>query len=357
MTGFASVTAAGVLQGLPGPDWSVPLQLVSQWPTNGPRRACLVPPFRAADVVPGLRARRMDRLSVWAMVSAALALKEAGIEASSPDAARTGVVCGSALGCLDRTQEFLAAVVQNAAKADPILFPETLPNLVPGHVACKHGMRGPNLTVMAGALSGDVALVEAAAILAAGAADRVLVLAGDCLTRPVYEFYEAAGILDPACLDAGPSDVAPGRRQRVPGEGLVACVLETAESAAARGAPILGRYLGGWIGAIGRVRLGEAGAKAPLAAAGPAIYEEAGAQGEARGPASVDSDSCGMTMAAGRRLAQGSAVGLFGGTGLWNVAEALALCRASGARVVLATNVDTCRLQAAAIRVAGSVHP
>ena len=87
---------------------------------------------------------------------------------------------------------------------------------------------------MAGALSGETAIIEAAAILAAGAADRILVLAGDCLTRPLYHYYEAAGVLDPACFDADTPEVPPERRHRVPGEGLVACLLETEESAAAR---------------------------------------------------------------------------------------------------------------------------
>ena len=166
ITGFASVTSKGVQRGLPEAGPTIPLQLITQWPTSGPRRACLVPPFRVTDVVPGLRTRRMDRLSVWAMVSASLVFESAGIASSAVDADRTGVVCGSALGCLDRTQEFLAAVAQNSAKADPILFPETLTNQVAGHVARNFGVRGPNLTVIAGAISGETALIEAAAILA-----------------------------------------------------------------------------------------------------------------------------------------------------------------------------------------------
>lgn len=359
ITGFASITSSGVQRSLPETGPAIPPQLITQWPTPGPRRACLVPPFRVTDVVPGLRARRMDRLSVWALVSGSLVFQAAGIGPSAIDADRTGVVCGSALGCLDRTQEFLAAVAQNSAKADPILFPETLANLVAGHVARNFGVRGPNLTVMAGAISGETALIEAAALLAAGAADRMLVLAGDCLTRPLYEYYEATGVLDPACFHADPQDVAPERRHRVPGEGLVACLLETEESAATRNPQVLGRYLGGWIGAVDprerRQAMADEPLPGPFTIEGPALFESAAGRTDAETWLAPGSERSSVMAASVRPLARGSRVGLFGGAGLWNVGEALARARMSTADAILATNVDACRTQASAILVAGEV--
>jgi len=357
VTGFASVTSAGVQRSLPETGPAIPPRLITQWPTPGPRRACLVPPFRVTDVVPGLRVRRMDRLSVWALVSGSLVFQAARIDPSAVDANRTGIVFGSALGCLDRTQEFLAAVAQNSAKADPILFPETLPNLVAGHAARNFGVRGPNLTVMGGTISGETALIEAAAILTAGAADRILVLAGDCLTRPLYEYYEAAGVLDPACFGADPPDVAPERRHRVPGEGLVACLLETEESAATRNPQILGRYLGGWIGAVDpreRRRAGEGESlPGPFTIDGPALFESAADRTDAETWLAPGAEGPSVIAAAGCLLARGSHVGVFGGVGLWNVGEALARARMATTDTILATNVDACRTQAAAILVAG----
>ncbi len=356
ITGFASVTSRGVQRSLPESGPAIPPRLITQWPTSGPRWACLVPPFRAVDIVPGLRTRRMDRLSAWALVCGSLVFESAGIDPSVTDPDRTGVVCGSALGCLDRTQEFLAAVAQNSAKADPILFPETLANMVPGHVASHFGLKGPNLTVMAGALSGETAIMEAAAILASGAADRILVLAGDCLTRPLYHYYEAAGVLDPACFDADTPEVPPERRHRVPGEGLVACLLETEESAAARNAAVLGRYVGGWIGAIRppeqRPLRKDDLRPGPFAFDGPALFESAADRldSDAGMPSGVDLP--GIPAAALRPLARGSQVGLFGGAGLWNIGEALIRARVSTAGSILATNVEACRSQAAATCVA-----
>jgi hypothetical protein len=52
-----------------------------------------------------------------------------------------------------------------------------------------------------------------------------IVLAGDTLTRAVYEWYEAAGLLSPACYSSEP--VADGSGF-VPSEGVAALVLEPA---------------------------------------------------------------------------------------------------------------------------------
>jgi 3-oxoacyl-(acyl-carrier-protein) synthase len=210
---------------------------------------------------------------------------------------------------------------------------------------------------MAGALSGETALIEAAALLAAGAADRMLVVAGDCLTRPLYEYYEAKGVLDPACFPADPHDVALPRLHRVPGEGLVACLLETEESAAARTPRVLGRYLGGWVGAVDpqacRHAAAHDAAAGPFAFDGPALFESATGRMAAEAWVAPGSDRSGVMAAAVRLLEGGSRVGLFGGAGLWNVGDALARAHGSTASAILATNVDTCRAQGSAILVAG----
>ncbi len=64
ITGIGSVSPFGPLAGLIPPRSLEPRAI--PWATGGLRRAFLVDPFRAADVVPGLKTRRLDRLSAWA---------------------------------------------------------------------------------------------------------------------------------------------------------------------------------------------------------------------------------------------------------------------------------------------------
>jgi beta-ketoacyl synthase-like protein len=361
VTGFASVSASGPACGLPPlADRAAP-GLIERWPTARPRRAHLVPAFRPADVVPGLRTRRMDRLSAWALVGSALAFKDAGVDSESLSGDRTAVVSGTAFGCLDLTDEFQGALSTNASQAPPILFPETLSNLPASHVARQYGLRGPNLTLSAGRVSGEAALLQAVSLLRSGEADRALVLAGDTLNRALFEWYEAASLLVPAC--SGESTAAPvrGRRRIVPGEGLAACLLETREAAVARGGRAHGRYRAGWLGPLHETSeasirleaedlllrmLGESSREevALVAASecGPSWMSGlARANGEARRPEGVDV-----------RMLPGGDFGEFGGSGLRQLGVALArLPEIERGLVMVAGPVDP-RTQAAAILLA-----
>jgi hypothetical protein len=60
-------------------------------------------------------------------------------------------------------------------------------------------------------------------LLRHGQADAAIVVAGDTLTRAVYEWYETAGLLSPACYNAQPVPEAAGF---IPSEGVAALVLE-----------------------------------------------------------------------------------------------------------------------------------
>ena len=213
ITGLGSVGPCGAVSGpLHGP---VPVpSVVTAWPTAGPRHALPAAPFRTADVLPKVNARRLDRLSKWSLAAAALALRDAGLDLSAVSASRTAVVSAIGLGCLDLTEAYLGSAHEHGwQQTDPIYFPETLGNVPAAHVARVFGCLGTNLTVGSRGAAAETALLTAASLLRVGQADRVLVLAGDLLTRGLFDWYEAAGRL---------SD----ERGFVPSEGVAAMVLE-----------------------------------------------------------------------------------------------------------------------------------
>jgi hypothetical protein len=216
VTGFSSISTSGPVRGLPALAAPAEPQPITRWSTPGPRRAFLVPPFRPTDFVPDLRTRRMDRLSVWALLGSALALQDAGIEAEALDRSRTAVVCGTAYGCLDLTEEFLGALSTNASQAPPILFPETLANLPGSHIARHFGITGPNLTLSAGHVSGEAALLQAVSLLSRRCGS-CLVLAG---TRSAGRSTSgmAASLLAPVCWRAASAPAA-GRPRSCPARG------------------------------------------------------------------------------------------------------------------------------------------
>ena len=225
ITGIGSVSPHGPLAGLIPPRSAEP-ESITAWTTSGLRRAFLVKPFRPASVVPGLKTRRLDRLSAWALVASSLAIQDAGIDLSQVDRSRVAVVFGTGLGCAELTEAFFQSAAANGwSGTDPSPFPEGLANSPASHVALWHELRGPNITVGSKGVSGECALIQAASLLRHGQADLVVVLAGDTLTRAVYEWYEVAGLLSPACYNAGPVLEDGGF---VPSEGVAALVLEPA---------------------------------------------------------------------------------------------------------------------------------
>ena len=223
ITGIGSVSPYGPLAGLI-PPCAVEPEAITAWPTSGLRRAFLVKPFRPASVVPGLKTRRLDRLSAWALVASSLAIQDAGIDLSQEDRSRVAVVFGTGLGCAELTEAFFhSAAAHGWSGTDPSPFPEGLANAPASHVALWHEVRGPNITVGCKTFSGESALIQAASLLRHGQADLAIVLAGDTLTRAVYEWYEAAGLLSPACYNSEPVTDGSGF---VPSEGVAALVLE-----------------------------------------------------------------------------------------------------------------------------------
>ena len=224
ITGIGSVSPYGPLAGLI-PQCPLEPSAITAWTSAGPRRAFLVQPFRPASVVPGLKTRRLDRLSAWALVASSLAIQDAGIDLNQVDRSRVAVVFATAFGCVELTEAFyLSAAANGWNGTDPTTFPETLASAPPSHVSLFHGLRGPNVTVSNKDFAGESALIQATSLLRHGQADLAIVLAGDALAQTLYSWYEAAGLLSPACYNSGPLPQAAGF---VPSEGVAALVMES----------------------------------------------------------------------------------------------------------------------------------
>ncbi|WP_329157608.1 3-oxoacyl-ACP synthase [Streptomyces anulatus] len=98
---------------------------------------------------------------------------------------RTAVVASSNYGNLDtvcRTVETIAA--ETASAASPMDLPNASSNVLASSVAIRFGLTGPNLMLCNGETSGTDAVRWAMTLLAAGRADRVLVIGAEPDTAP-----------------------------------------------------------------------------------------------------------------------------------------------------------------------------
>ena len=228
ITGIGSVSPYGPVAGLI-PQRPLEPSAITAWESAGLRRAFLVQPFRPASVVPGLKTRRLDRLSAWALVASCLAIHDAGIDLDQLNRSRVAVVFATAFGCIELTEAFyLSAAANGWNGTDPITFPETLASAPASHVSMFHGLRGSNVTVSNKHFGGENALIQATSLLRHGQADLAIVLAGDALTQSLYSWYEVADLLSPACYNSDPlaenDSSVPGGF--IPSEGVAAFVVE-----------------------------------------------------------------------------------------------------------------------------------
>lgn len=119
--------------------------------------------------------RRMDHFSRLALLCACLALEDAGLEPFDKSVnAGLSVMVASGWGALRTTFSFLDSVAEEDKHASPTHFSNSVHNAAAANIAIMLGATGPSLTVSQFGLSAQSALISAAAMLAAGRAERVL---------------------------------------------------------------------------------------------------------------------------------------------------------------------------------------
>ncbi|MFC1641189.1 beta-ketoacyl synthase N-terminal-like domain-containing protein [Myxococcota bacterium] len=182
--------------------------------------------------------RRMDPLSVRAVVAARLALADAGFPGQDgteldPGA---GAVFGTAYGCQTTTLRYARKLAdQGPCFANPIDFPDSIDGAAAAHMTIECGLGGPSMTVLDGEVAGERALQVGALMLGAGRVTRVVVTAGD-------QAWQNLAAPTPGLASMGHPQCG-----WAPDQLAAALVLETRSGAASRGARVHALLCGfGW---------------------------------------------------------------------------------------------------------------
>jgi 3-oxoacyl-[acyl-carrier-protein] synthase I len=202
------------------------------------------------------------RSDVFGLYAASRAIDAAGIvawrdglddSAAAEYSDRTGVYVGSGGGTYDGQYDYFPLMTAAAGNlvefgrqlpdvVNPMWLLRALPNNVLCHVGIKYNLKGANACITNHSTSGMLAVMEAAAGLREGEADRAVVVAHDAPVEPqTLVYYDSVGVVAEEVLR--PFDA--GRDGSLLGEGAGGLVLETEASAGARGASVLGEFLGG----------------------------------------------------------------------------------------------------------------
>jgi 3-oxoacyl-[acyl-carrier-protein] synthase II len=194
--------------------------------------------------------RKVDEFIVFAMAAADEALADSGwAPQSDEDRNATGVLIGSGIGGIGGIVEAgLTLHERGPRRISPFFIPGRLINLASGYVSIKHGLRGPNHSVVTACSTGAHAIGDAARLIALGDAD-VMVAGGteSPIVRISLAGFAACRALCTTFNDNPKAGSRPYDRDRdgfVMGEGAGAVVLEEYEHAKARGAKIHGEVIG-----------------------------------------------------------------------------------------------------------------
>jgi 3-oxoacyl-[acyl-carrier-protein] synthase II len=189
-------------------------------------------------------ARRADRFAQLAMVASDEALAAAGWDLGLPYAPeRIGCVLATGIGGLGSLEDQHDLLREKGEKAvSPLSVPLFMVNAGAAAIAMRHSLRGQTYSVGSACAAGAHAIGAATRMIQVGDADAVLTGGAEATLTPLARAsFAAMGALSPS----GVSRPFDARRDGfVMGEGAGLLVLEDAERAAQRGAPVLGEVRG-----------------------------------------------------------------------------------------------------------------
>ncbi|HEX9987081.1 MAG TPA: beta-ketoacyl-ACP synthase II [Chloroflexia bacterium] len=212
--------------------------------------ACEVKGFNAEDYIEPKAARRMARFSHFAVASAKQALDDSGYVIDESNSENVAVAFATGGGGLDIMQEASVAIRDRGSRAiTPFVMPAMISNMASGQVSLMFGTHGPAITSVAACASGIFAFVDAYHFIMRGEVD--MAIAGS--TESFITDLALATLANMQAISRN-SELPPEEVSRpfdakrdgfVFGEGAAAAILETAESALARGAKIYAEVMGG----------------------------------------------------------------------------------------------------------------
>ncbi|MEL6970356.1 MAG: beta-ketoacyl-ACP synthase II [Bacteroidota bacterium] len=210
--------------------------------------ACEVKDFNPTDFIDRREVRRLDRFTIYALVSAAEAIDSAGIDPERLDLDRAGVIWASGIGGMRSLEE---EIIYNATseipRYNPFMIPKMIGNMGAGHISMKYGFRGPSYATVSACASTGHALSAAADDIRLGRTDVMVVGGSEAAVVEVgiggFSAMKAMSTRnDDPQTASRPYDAE--RDGFVLGEGAGSFILEELEHAKARGATIYAEVAG-----------------------------------------------------------------------------------------------------------------
>ena len=213
------------------------------------RIAAEVKGFDPATWMDFKQARRMSRFSQFAVAAAAQAIEDGGLAITDANRDEIGVIVNTGGGGIgDVAAGERTFLEQGGKRVSPFMVPMLSPSMAACQISIQNRLRGPVIASVAACASGVQALIDAQRLIEHGDVEVVLAGGTESAILPVaFAALANMGALSKRNDDpAGASRPFDADRDGfVFGEGAAVLLVESAEHAERRGAPIIAEVAGG----------------------------------------------------------------------------------------------------------------
>jgi len=183
-----------------------------------------------------------DRFTQFTLIAAKEAMEQSGLEFVGDDAARSGVVLGTAGGGVSTWDANYRTVYEEGKnRVHPFVVPKLMNNAACSHVSMEYNLKGPSYTVSTACASSNHAMAQAFMMVRSGMAPAMLTGGSESmLCFGGVKAWEGLRVMSKdACRP-----FSANRNGMVQGEGAGVFVFEEYEHAKKRGAVMLAEVVG-----------------------------------------------------------------------------------------------------------------
>jgi 3-oxoacyl-[acyl-carrier-protein] synthase II len=191
--------------------------------------------------------KRMDRFTQFALVAAAEALNDSGLDLDNEDRSRIGVDVSSGIGGLGTIEvEHSKGVQKGFDRVSPHFIPMAISNMAAGHIAIAHGLQGMCTCPVTACAGGTNAVGDAFRQIRDGYADMMVCGGAEASVTPlgIGGFTSMKALSESSDPNRASIPFDKERDGFVMGEGSGMLVLEEYEHAVSRGAHIYCELIG-----------------------------------------------------------------------------------------------------------------
>ena len=212
--------------------------------------ACEVKGLNVNDWIDRKEARKLDRYTQLAMISAMQAVKDSGMDLETEDKNRIGVIFGVGIGGIKTFEDevsYYAVNKENGPKFNPFFIPKMISDIAAGHISIHYGFHGPNYATTSACASSTNAIADAFNLIRLGKANAIVSGGAEaaicaCGVGGFNAMHALSTRNDEPAKASRPFSAS--RDGFVMAEGAGCLILEELEHAKARGAKIYAEMVG-----------------------------------------------------------------------------------------------------------------